>query len=1106
VTDAEGKLQIGIPTAGQSTAGSRSLTLETNVTDFSGNSVAGQAKAVAHRALVYAGVRPEVYVGRAGDEMAFNLAVLDWAGQPAAGMRIDVNISERQWFSVQQEDAQGVLRWTTTVKDVPVKKFTRIESGADGLASVSFTPAKGGVYRAAVTVYDGKGNDNSSAAYVWVAGSDYIPWRQNNDRTFQLVTDQETYQSGNTAHMLIASPFQGEAYALVTVERGRVRSQEVVLLKGNSTVYDLPITDDMAPVVYASVVIVKGVDETNPRPSYKIGMARLNVESRKQFLQVKVTPDTKEARPGGQVTYTVETSDAGGKGVSAEVSLGLSDLATLSLMPSNSVPLKDYFYSERGLAVSTGISIAVSMEEYNLFLRERIAMGKSAGSGGGKGDEGLPGVPTVRQNFPDTAYWQAHLVTDKDGKAAVTVTLPDNLTTWRMDARAVTLATQVGQAQVDLVSSRPLLVRPQTPRFFVAGDLAVVGAAVHNNTGEALKTTVSLLAGGAELKTAADQVVQIPAGGQVLVNWDLAVPSDSQRVDMVFSAAGGSYQDASRPTAGTLDNQGIPVYRYEAPETAGTSGALLAEGSRAELVRLPEGMEVTRGGLTVTLEPSLAAGMAAGLEYLKYYPYECTEQTVSRFLPNVLSLRALRAAGLSDAALEEELKTQVSAGLQKLLNRQNGDGGWGWWVNELSDTLMSAYVVLGLVEAGQDDFTVDPAALQSALSFLQSGIYEADLQTRTGLNRQAFLLYVLARAGQPDVSQSVRLYDSRAGMDLYAQGFLAQALALANPASPRLPAIVSDLVGAAAISAAGAHWDEDETDWRNWNTNTRSTAILLSTLIRVDPKNALLPNVVRWLMTARTDGRWKSTQETAWTLMALTDWLSASGELQADYTYAAALNGKDLGGGKAQAGGLKESKTLTVAVADLLQGEANRLVIARTGGPGRLYYTAYLNASLPVPEIQPLSRGITISRRYYHPDNLKTPVVRAAQGETLLVKLTLVVPQDLHYALVTDPLPAGLEAVDSQLRSSPQVDPSFYYDWTKFDSEGWGWWYFSHAELRDEKVVLSASYLPAGSYTYTYRVRASTPGVYNVIPPTAEEFYFPDVSGRGAGSVFEVTQ
>ena len=223
-------------------------------------------------------------------------------------------------------------------------------------------------------------------------------------------------------------------------------------------------------------------------------------------------------------------------------------------------------------------------------------------------------------------------MTDEDGKASVDIKLPDNLTTWRMDARAVTQDTRVGQTTTDLISTRPLLVRPQTPRFFVAGDKAVIGTAVHNNTEQDLAATVELEAAGLKLVDGQNaQEVEIPPGKQVYVSWNIMVLEDAERVDLVFSAEGGGYQDASRPTLGTLEDQGIPVYRYEALETVATSGELTVGGARTEAIRLPEEMDVTQGDLQVSVEPSLAAGMRSGLTYLEHFPYECTEQTISRF-------------------------------------------------------------------------------------------------------------------------------------------------------------------------------------------------------------------------------------------------------------------------------------------------------------------------------------------------------------------------------------------------------------------------------------------------------------------------------------------
>jgi hypothetical protein len=342
-------------------------------------------------------------------------------------------------------------------------------------------------------------------------------------------------------------------------------------------------------------------------------------------------------------------------------------------------------------------------------------------------------------------------------------------------------------------------------------------------------------------------------------------------------------------------------------------------------------------------------------------------------------------------------------------------------------------------------------------------------------------------------------------MALYARAFLAQTFHIADPEDARIQTLLSDLASAAILSATGSHWEEKSSDRFNWNTDTRTTAIVLSTLSQLDAQNPLNANAVRWLMSHRQDGHWWSTQETAWTLMGLTNWMVASGELEADYQYGVALNGERLGGGEANAETLRQTLTLRVDIKDLLTDEANRLVITRDEGKGNLYYTAYLKAYLPVEKIRALDQGIIVSRSYYRLDDLKTPVSEAKQGELLLARLTLVAPNALHYVIVDDPLPAGLEAVDQSLLTSPQsVEVPQVYTWEDMWYRGWGWWWFTHTQMRDEKVVLSARYLPAGTYVYTYLVRAFTVGIFKTIPPTAQEFYFPEVYGRGEGSLFTV--
>jgi uncharacterized protein YfaS (alpha-2-macroglobulin family) len=1098
VTDANGHFEVAQTLGLNENKTSQQVTFSANVTDVSGNLVSGSANVIVHQSEVYAGVRSVSYVGRQGEEQPFEILVLDWDSNPVPNQKVDVKFVERRWFSVQTQDKQGQLRWETSVKEIPIST-TNAVTDKDGKAQVSFVPPIGGVYKAVVTVRDTKGHTHSSSAYMWVSSDEYIAWRQTNDRVFNLIADKDTYSPGDTAEILVAQPFEHEVYALVTSERGHVYKQDVVLLKGNSTVYKLPITEDMAPISYISVVVISGAQQGGT-PDFKMGMASLKVDTSHQTLDVKVTSDKKSAGPGDEVTYTIETKDYSGKPVSADVSLAVVDKAALALAPMNSQPILDAFYSNPALSVRTALGIVLNAEDFNAQYRESIPEG---GRGGGGGEGGSLGVITTRKDFKDTAYFNAQLITDKDGKAQVTVNLPENLTTWKADARAVTADSKVGQTTQDLLSTKPLFVEMQTPRFFINGDKATVGATIHNNTEKDLTVNIALDAKGVDVTSPAPQTVDVAAGQQRYVRWEVAVRGGVTRADFTVQAVSGEYKDASKPALGTLSDQGIPVYNYVATETVGTSGMLQTANTATEAIQLPKTFDFTDAKLAIEMSPSLAASMQSGLTFLKDYPYLCMEQTISRFLPNVITARALKNADIDDRYLQIRLDEQVRTALQRIYAKQLYDGGWNWWDGEKSDPQTSAYVVYGLIEAKDSGYDISESVLSNGIQYLQSNVPSLGRNDSTWrYNRTAFMLYVLARADNLRASQVNFIFEHRTSLSLYGKAYLAQAMFMLDKTDERINSLLSDLETATVLSASGAHWEESDTDYWNWNTDTRTTAIVLNAFVQIDPTNLIHAQAVRWLMAHRDRGHWDTTQETAWSLIALTNWMSAVNEYDTKYAYSIGLNGATLKEGDANKENLTESVRLQVDLKDLLKDAANELVFTRGDGTGNLYYTAYLSATLPVESIQPLDQGVSISRQYYTLDDSKHPITENQRGDLVRVRLTVVVPAAVHYIVIDDPLPAGLEAIDSTILTDTAVPTS--YTLTDYNERGWGWWYFPHIELRDDKVVLSADYLPAGTYVYTYLARASTAGTFKVIPPTASEFYFPDVGGRGAGSVFEV--
>lgn len=1098
-TDAQGQVVIEIPADLKDATQSQKWTIEATVRDESGLTVSGRTEVIVNKGLIYIGVRPESYVSTAGQPANVEIIAVDWDSKGIANQNIDVEVVERRWSSVQEEDASGRTTWTWEVEEIPVTTGS-VTTDAQGKAIFTFAPPNGGIFKTKITSRDSAGNEVVASTTMWVSSSEYVSWRQQNSNRIDLIADQTNYSVGDTAEILITSPFQGTTEALVTVERGSVLSVERVTMTSNSYVYKLPISEDFAPNVFVNVLLVKGVDENNPVAAFRMGMIQLGVDNKRKEITVTATPDRQQAGPRETVTYTITTTDYEGKPVQAEVGVALTDLASLSIAPPNSGPILSYYYGQQGLSVRTASPLTINTDQITQTVLDTI---KGGGGGGGEG-----GIFDIRQDFVDTAYWNATVTTDANGEASVSVLLPDNLTTWRLDLRAVTSGadglTLVGENTVDLLSTKPLLIRPVTPRFVVVGDVVTLAAIVNNNTTQELPVEVSLEGTGFTMQGDAAQTFTLAAGTRQRVEWPVTI-SDVSNLDLTFFANGGAFTDASKPPLGQGDNRLLPVYKYEAPETVGTAGILREAGSRAESISLPQRFDVTQGELSISLDPSLAAVTIDGLDYLRNYPYQCIEQTVSRFLPNIMTYRALEQLNVANAALKSQLDGGVNFALQRLYAQQKVDGGWGWFVQDDSNPLTTAYALIGLAEAQNAGFTVNSDVIRRAQEYLRTTFIVPGLNQPTWrLNRQAFVLYALARSGSPDNARTATLFESRDRLDYYSKAFLALALNLIDPTdNGRANTLLSDLFNGAVVSATGTHWEEAQNDYWNWNTDTRTTAIVLDALIKLRPDSELIPNVVRWLMIARKADAWETTQETAWAVMALTDWMVTTGELNPAYSYSASLNGESLAEGSATPENVRDSIKLQVQVADLLKDQANALVIGRTEGAGVLYYTAHLRVFLPVPEIEPLNRGIIVERRYTMPGS-DTPVTEARVGDLVNVRLTIIAPNDLHYAVIEDPIPAGTEGVNPNLATEQQIGTQPGLVANDPLIQGWGWWWFSNIEFRDEKVVLFSTYLPAGTYEYQYSIRAGLPGTYNVIPVVGYEFYLPEVYGRSAGSTFTI--
>ncbi|HEX2922522.1 MAG TPA: alpha-2-macroglobulin family protein, partial [Chloroflexota bacterium] len=845
-------------------------------------------------------------------------------GKPLANVPVSVSFLSRKWNSVKEKQPDGSYLWTTKAEDTPISSLSVTTDGA-GKAKASAETKDPGSIRVVAEVSDARGNKMRSATYLYVSGSGFASWRVESNDRLELVPDRKEYSVGDTARVLVPSPMEN-ALALVTVERGRLLSHKLMRLNGNSEVLEFPITSEYAPNVYVSAVLVKGSGAAGGTAGFKVGYGSLKVSTDDKRLNIAVTPDKQRYEAGEKATYAIRATDSKGKGVPAELSLAVVDASVLALADDNTGDPLTAFWRNRALGVATSATLSQSIDRLNADLSRE---NKGAGGGGEN--------PTVRKEFPDTAFWNPTIRTNEAGEARVEVKLPDSLTTWRATAMGVTASTQVGSAKVDTVATKSLLLRPAFPRFLLMGDHLTLSALLHNYTEKEVEADVSLSADGVLPESGsqfATQRVKVSPGAAQKVEWDAGVDS----------VLGGDVEAILRMTAkpitagvpGDSLELKLPVHTLTSAEVVATSGEV--KDSTNEFVRLPEGTNPALGELTVETSPSLAAGMRYSARFLDEFPYECIEQTVSRFLPRVVMQSAFDKLKLSDReGIAGRLPGIVQRSLQKLYSGQSRDGGWGWWPGESGDQWITAYAVQGLSEARRAGYTVDDSVLDRAASFLRKSLdTRYDAEHPENANSRAYVLYALALAGKGDVGLTNSLYDRRATLGNYGRAYLALAFQTlgASDQDGKVKSLISDLSSAAISSAAGSHWEEATIDYRAMNSNTRSTAVVLDALVRLAPDNPLIQPAVRWLMVARKEGHWETTQETAASLLALTDYLSASGELKGDFAYRVSLNGKDLATQTVTPSNVDEAKRLVVELKELVGGGDSLVNIARANPSG----------------------------------------------------------------------------------------------------------------------------------------------------------------------------
>ncbi len=1204
-TNEEGKAKISFPINIEEKS-PRLLTLRITAEDATARTVTKSETYEAYPDDVLVGIRNDnYYLSGSEDKAEFSVITVDPDGKGIDNQDVEITLYQRKWNSIKKQGVDGAFYWETEEELKELDKKSVI-TDIDGKATATFkidkdNPNYSGSIKAIAELGSYKSSDSG-----YISTNNFVSWSRSNNDRINIRTDKTSYNVGDTANLIIESPFDEPVKALVTIERKNILdyfTEEVSSGRG----LKIKVTEDMLPNAYVSVILFKGkgaesavyktvkrgekiekeLDELEEKikeienkiekfeeeleaedlkenrekliseamekakeelknkkieessleteevaikkqieeyekqdidmdfddsesfsPEIKMGIAEIPVNIEEKELEINLKTDKENYLPSEEVKLEIQAINNKREPVAnTEITIAVVDESVLALKSRSIGDIVQYFWGRRDIGVQTISSM--------VFFTERLNVEAQKGEKGGGGGELLSAADLARKKrgeFRDTAYWLPTVVTDENGKAEVSFDLPDNLTTWQILAIASTNDSEFGMSTKNFISKKKLMITPSLPRFAVNGDLFKVGALVHNQTEKSIAIKTSLKTENFELKKNETQSDFLEPGEQKLIEFEGVVSSNSDKygdfedIKLNFKTESTVYVDEVEIF--------IPVNPPAVGESLATSG--ITEDLTSEFVKIPQVALPNMGNINLTLSALKTGDFTEGLNKLVRYPYGCTEQIMSRHLANVVIKRTEDTIGKQLTGLtEDELKKMVEETMQKIYKLQRSDGGFGFWESsEKSYPQLSAYVYFGLLETKKAGYTIDEDTRRRLENYLKIKLADKFVSD----SDKIFMIFMLSEGDKNELALANLFYDNRENLSVFNK--ICLLLAYQNFSDDDLSgAFEKNAILLSEVEALGKQTDrgvqfasnQNSYYYDYWSSDIRNTAMALLALSREDANHPMIAKITDYLQQSkqryRYGGPWGTTQNTAWVLISYMEWLEKSGQLNPNFTATAHLN-DELFAEKAWTTETRlENETFMENIENLRISPLENEINIKKDGEGKLFYDIVANYYLPSEKVTEKNNGVGVTREFFtfEDKDMETPITKIKQGEIVRGKITIMIPDTRNFLVVDSPLPAGLEAINFNLETE---DMGLLDETSQTCGRWWCWWddlwYFNHKEMRDDRILLFADYVPSGVYEYRFLARAITEGKFQLIPTVAEEMYHPETFGRTDGDWFEV--
>ncbi|HEX4532913.1 MAG TPA: alpha-2-macroglobulin family protein, partial [Rhizomicrobium sp.] len=681
---------------------------------------------------VFIGILPSFQDSSVAEGVRANFEVVALNGQ---GKRISLSGLQYSWVredvSYQWYQADGSWKYQSVMRDRLITGGT-MNVGASGVVRLGQAMPYGS-YR--LTIIDEKSGAQSS--YRFYSGWSASASGDRPDR-IPVAADKPAYKPGEVAHVQIKPSTDGQA--LVVVAGDRVFSSQLIDAPASGASVDVKVDANWGPGAYVLVTDyhpLKG--STGREPVRAIGLTWLGVDNSDRTLTVSIGgPQKITPRQHIIVPVTVKGIEAGD---SAYLTLAAVDEGILQLTDFVSPDPVKYYFGKRQLGVGM-------RDDYGRLIKpEKGAIGSLREGGDNIGGRSLSVVP-----IKTVALFSGLVKIGPDGTAQVPLDIPDFNGELRLMAVAWT-PKKLGDAARPMTVRDPVVADIVLPRFLAPGDKSQAALNLDNVEGKPGSYVAVIRAGGPvamdgnQPQTVITQ--QLRVGQRTLQTVGLnGARLGVANISLTVTGPGGFKVSRSWPIevrSPQLDVARETIEPLDAGQTYVADHALVAD-----LVPSTAGM---------ALNVSAAHGfsdVAGLLRWLDRYPYGCVEQTTSRAMP-LLYFNDL--ADLVKFKKDEALRPRIQDAIDNVLDMQNFAGNFGMWsAGSDADPWLSVFALDFLYQAKAKNFVVPNEALRRGAGWLQ-GAASSDSNDD---NTRAYAFYVLARAGQANVSDLRYFADTKA--------------------------------------------------------------------------------------------------------------------------------------------------------------------------------------------------------------------------------------------------------------------------------------------------------------------------------------------------------